>query len=263
MSKQLAGKSAVVTGSTSGIGRAIATLFAAHGANVMLNGFGDGGEIEALRSGLEKKHGVKVRFNGADMTRPAEIADLVKAAEKEFGAVDILVNNAGVQHVAPIEDFPDERWDTIIAVNLSSAFHATKAALPGMKRRKFGRVINIASAHGLVASPNKSAYVASKHGVIGFTKAAAIENAELGVRVNAICPGFVLTPLVQKQIDDLALKHNISKESATRDHILAPQPTKEFVTVDQIAAMALYLAGEAAAQVNGASFSIDGGWTAR
>jgi 3-hydroxybutyrate dehydrogenase len=263
MSKQLAGKSAVVTGSTSGIGRAIATLFAAEGANVMLNGFGDGKEIEALRSGLEKSHGGKVRFHGADMSKPAEIADLVKAAEAEFGAVDILVNNAGIQHVAPVDEFPAERWDAVIAINLTSVFLATKAALPGMKRRKWGRVINIASAHGLVASPNKSAYVAAKHGVVGFTKTAALENAELGVRVNAICPGFVLTPLVQKQIDDLARQHNISQERATKDYILAPQPTKEFVTVEQIASMALYLASEAAAQINGASFSVDGGWTAR
>ena len=263
MGQQLAGKSAVVTGSTSGIGRAIATLFAAEGANVMLNGFGDAAEIEAYRSGLEGAHKAKVRFHGADMMKPDQIVDLVRAAEREFGAVDILVNNAGIQHVAPVDEFPADRWDAIIAVNLSSAFHATKAALPGMKRRKWGRVINIASAHGLVASPNKSAYVAAKHGVVGFTKAAALESAELGVRVNAICPGFVLTPLVQKQIDDLARHHGISTERATKDYILAPQPTKEFVTVDQIAAMALYLASEAAAQINGASLSIDGGWTAR
>jgi 3-hydroxybutyrate dehydrogenase len=253
MSKQLAGKTAVVTGSTSGIGRAIA----------MLNGFGDGAQIEALRAGLEREHGVKARFHGADMAKPAEIAELVKAAQSQFDAVDILVNNAGIQHVAPVDEFPDERWDAIIAINLSSVFHATKAALPGMKSRRWGRVINIASAHGLVASPNKSAYVAAKHGVIGFTKAAALEVAEQGVRVNAICPGFVLTPLVQKQIDDLARQHDISTERATREMILGPQPTKEFVTVEQIAAMALYLSSEAAAQINGASFSIDGGWTAR
>lgn len=263
MAKQLSGRSAVVTGSTSGIGRAIATLFAAEGANVMLNGFGDATQIEALRAGLEKSHGVKARFHGADMMKPAEIRELVSAAEKEFGAVDILVNNAGIQHVAPVDEFPEDRWDAVIAVNLTSIFHATKAALPGMKRRKWGRVINIASAHGLVASPNKSAYVAAKHGVVGFTKTAALENAELGVRVNAICPGFVLTALVQKQIDDLARQHGISTERATKDMILAPQPTKEFVTVEQIAAMALYLSSEAAAQINGASFSIDGGWTAR
>ncbi len=263
MSKQLAGRTAVVTGSTSGIGRAIATSLASEGANVMLNGFGDAGQIESLRAELEKTHGVKARFHGADMAKPAEIAAMVKAAEAEFGAVDILVNNAGIQHVAPVDQFPEERWDAIIAINLSSVFHATKAALPGMKARRWGRVINIASAHGLVASPNKSAYVAAKHGVIGFTKTAALEVAEQGVRVNAICPGFVLTPLVQKQIDDLARQNNISVERVTKDMILAPQPTKEFVTVEQIAAMAVYLSSAAAAQINGASFSIDGGWTAR
>ncbi|MEO5695423.1 MAG: 3-hydroxybutyrate dehydrogenase [Usitatibacter sp.] len=263
MSKQLAGKTAVVTGSTSGIGRAIATLLASEGANVMLNGFGDAAEIEALRAGLEKAHGVKARFNGADMSKPAQIVAMVRAAESELGSVDILVNNAGIQFVAPVDEFPEERWDAIIAINLSSVFHATKAALPGMKLRKWGRVISIASAHGLVASPNKSAYVAAKHGVVGFTKAVALEVAEQGVRVNAICPGFVLTPLVQKQIDDMARQNNISVERATRDLILAPQPTREFVTVEQIAAMALYLSSPAAAQINGASFSIDGGWTAR
>ncbi len=263
MAKQLAGKCAVVTGSTSGIGRAIASLYAAEGAHVMLNGFGDKAAIEELRAGLEKAHGVKARYNGADMSKPAEIAALVKAAESELGAVDILVNNAGIQHVSPIESFPEDRWDAIIAVNLSSAFHATKAVLPGMQRRKSGRIINIASAHGLVASPNKSAYVAAKHGIVGFTKVAALENAEKGIRVNAICPGFVLTPLVQKQIDDLASQHGIPKEQAMRDLILAPQPTKEFVKIEEIAAMALYLASDAAAQINGAMFSIDGGWTAR
>jgi 3-hydroxybutyrate dehydrogenase len=263
MAKQLAGKSAVVTGSTSGIGRAIATQFAAEGANVMLNGFGDAAEIEALRSALEKANGVKVRFHGADMTEPAEIADMVMAAEKAFGAVDILVNNAGIQHVAPVDAFPADRWDAIIAINLTSGFHATKAALPGMKRRKWGRVIHIASAHGLVASPNKSAYVAAKHGVVGFSKTLALEVAELGITSNAICPGFVLTPLVQKQIDDLAREHGISTERAAKEMILAPQPTKEFVKAGEIAAMAVYLSTEAAAQINGAALSIDGGWTAR
>src|ERR1700694_5839856 len=214
MSKQLAGRSAVVTGSTSGIGRAIATLFAAEGANVMLNGFGDAAQIEALRSGLQKANGVKVRFHGADMSKPAEIADMVKAAEKEFGAVDILVNNAGIQHVAPVDEFPADRWDAIIAINLTSVFHATKAALPGMKRRKWGRVINIASAHGLVASPNKSAYVAAKHGIVGFTKTLALEVAELGITSNAICPGFVHTPLVQIQIEDRARELGITVEKA-------------------------------------------------
>ena len=261
--RQLAGKSAVVTGSTSGIGRAIAESFAREGASVMLNGFGEAAQIEALRAGLETSSGAKARYHGADMTRPAEIEQLVAAAEREFGAVDILVNNAGVQHVSPVEAFPPEKWDWVIAINLTSVFLATRAVLPGMQKRGSGRVINIASAHGLVASPNKSAYVAAKHGVVGFTKTAALENAERGIRVNAICPGFVLTPLVQKQIDDLARQHGISQERATKDYILAPQPTKEFVTVDQIAAMALFLASDAAAQINGASMVVDGGWTAR
>ena len=256
------GKAAVITGSTSGIGRAIAELYAASGIHVMLNGFGDAGQIEGLRKSLEGK-GVKARYHGADMSKPAEIRDLVKRAEAELGQVDILVNNAGIQHVAPVDQFPEDRWDAIIAINLSSAFHATKAALPGMKKRRFGRIINIASAHGLVASPNKSAYVAAKHGIVGFTKAAALETAEEGIRVNAICPGFVHTPLVQKQIEDRAREAGISEERAEKEIILAPQPTKEFVTVEQIASMALYLASDAAAQINGASFSIDGGWTAR
>jgi 3-hydroxybutyrate dehydrogenase len=263
MGSQLKGRSAVVTGSTSGIGRAIATALAAEGANVMLNGFGEAAAIESLRAGLAKDHGVKVEFHGADMTKPAEIRDLVAKAEAAFGAVDILVNNAGIQHVSPVEDFPEERWDAIIAINLSSAFHATKAALAGMKKRRWGRIVNIASAHGLVASPNKSAYIAAKHGIIGFTKATAIETAEFGVRANAICPGFVHTPLVQKQIEDRAREAGVSQEMATRDIILAPQPTKEFVTVEQIAATALFLCSPAADQLTGASISVDGGWTAR
>ena len=263
MSRQLAGRAAVVTGSTSGIGRAIAEAFAAEGAHVMLNGFGDAAEVEALRAGLERAHGVKARYHAADMTQPGEIEHMVATAQRDLGAVDILVNNAGVQFVAPIEAFPTEKWDWVIAINLSSVFHATRAALPAMQARGSGRIINIASAHGLVASPNKSAYVAAKHGVVGFTKVTALENAERGIRCNAICPGFVLTPLVQKQIDDIALARGISAERATRDYILAPQPTKEFVTVEQIASMAVYLASDAAAQINGASFSVDGGWTAR
>jgi 3-hydroxybutyrate dehydrogenase len=263
MARQLAGKSAVVTGSTSGIGRGIAEAFAREGANVMLNGFGDAKEIEALRAGIEKQHGVKALYHGADMSKPAEIADLIGKAEAGLGAVDILVNNAGVQHVAPVDEFPPDKWDWIIAINLTSVFHATRAALPGMKKRQWGRVINIASAHGLVASPYKCAYVAAKHGVVGFTKTVALEIAETPIRANAICPGFVLTPLVQKQIDDLAREHKITPEKAMRDYILAPQPTKQFVKVEEIAAMALYLAGEAASQINGAALSIDGGWTAR
>ena len=263
MSGQLKGKSAVVTGSTSGIGKAIATVFASEGANVMLNGFGDTAQIEALRAGLARDHGVKVEYHGADMTKPAEIRDLVAKAEAAFGAVDILVNNAGIQHVAPIESFPEDRWDAIIAINLSSAFHATKAALAGMKKRRFGRIVNIASTHGLVASPNKSAYIAAKHGIVGFTKATAVEVAEEGIRCNAICPGFVHTPLVQKQIEDRAREAGISTDKATRDIILAPQPTKEFVTVEQIAATALFMAGAGGDQMTGASVSVDGGWTAR
>ena len=263
MSAQLEGRSAVVTGSTSGIGRAIAELYAREGADVMLNGFGDAGQIDSLRAGLAKAHGVKVEYHGADMTRPAEIRDLIGRAESAFGKIDVLVNNAGIQHVAPIDEFPEDKWDAIIAINLTSAFHSTKAALPGMKRRRFGRIVNIASTHGLVASVNKSAYIASKHGIVGLTKATAVEIAEHGIRANAICPGFVHTPLVQKQIEDRAREAGISLEQATRDIILAPVPTKEFVTVDQIAAAALFLAGEGAAQMNGAAFVLDGGWTAR
>ncbi len=263
MERQLAGKTALVTGSSSGIGKGIAEAFAREGANLVLNGFGDAQAIEALRSGLEKQHGVKATYDGADMMKPAEIADMVASAEKEFGKVDILVNNAGIQHVAPVDEFPPDKWDAMIAINLTSAFHATRAALPAMKKAKWGRVINIASAHGLVASPFKSAYVAAKHGVIGFTKSLALEVAEMGITANSICPGFVLTPLVQKQIDDLARQHNIPPEKATRDYILAPQPTKEVVRIEQIASMAVYLASDAAASITGAAFSIDGGWTAR
>ena len=263
MARQLAGKSALVTGSTSGIGRGIAECFAREGANVLLNGFGDAREIERLRTGLAKEHGVQVLYHGADMMRPAEITAMVKEAEKAFGRVDVLVNNAGIQHVAPVDEFPPEKWDAIIAVNLSSAFHATRAALPGMKKAKWGRVINIASAHGLVASPFKSAYVAAKHGIVGFTKTLALEVAEQGITSNAICPGFVRTPLVDKQIDDQARVHGIPRENVIRDVILAPQPTKQFVKIEDVAALALYLASEAAAQINGTSLSIDGGWTAR
>ena len=263
MARQLEGKTALVTGSSSGIGKGIAEAFAREGANVVLNGFGDAKDIEALRAGLEKQHGVKATYDGADMMKPAEIADMVASAEKAFGRVDILVNNAGIQHVAPVDAFPTDKWDAIIAINLTSAFHATRAALPAMKKAKWGRVINVASAHGLVASPFKSAYVAAKHGVIGFTKSLALEVAELGITANSICPGFVLTPLVQKQIDDLARQHNIPPEKATRDYLLAPQPTKEFVRIEQIASMAVYLASDAAQSITGAAFSIDGGWTAR
>jgi 3-hydroxybutyrate dehydrogenase len=263
MAASLKGKCAVITGSTSGIGQGIAELFAREGANVMLNGFGDKSAIEALCNRIQKDYGVVVDYHAADMAKPGEIAQLMKRAAEHLGTVDILVNNAGIQHVAPVDEFPAEKWDAIIAINLTSAFHTTRLALPGMKAKKWGRVINIASAHGLVASPNKSAYVSAKHGIVGFTKTVALEVAELGITSNAICPGFVLTPLVQKQIDDQARTLGITPEKAARDVILAPQPTKQFVKIEDIAALALHLAGPHSAQINGASISIDGGWTAR
>ncbi|MES2354862.1 MAG: 3-hydroxybutyrate dehydrogenase [Pseudomonadota bacterium] len=261
--KILSGKSVLVTGSTSGIGLGIATAFAAHGANVVLNGFGDAAEVESLRSGLIDEHDVGVIYSPADMTKPAEIVAMCEKAKAEFGGVDILVNNAGIQHVSPVDDFPIEKWDAIIAINLSSVFHCTRAVLPMMKANKWGRVINIASAHGLVASPFKSAYVAAKHGVLGFTKSVALEVAEQGITANSICPGYVLTPLVEKQIDDQARVHGIPRESVIRDVILSPQPNKQFVQIEEVASLALYLASDAAVAITGASFSIDGGWTAR
>lgn len=263
MAKQLAGKCAVVTGSTSGIGRAIAERFAREGANVMLNGLGEAREIEALRASIAKDHGVEALYHAADMTRPAEIAAMVGEAIKAFGKVDILVNNAGIQHVAPVDEFPLEKWDAIIAINLSATFHATRAVFPSMKKAKWGRVINIASAHGLVASPFKSAYVASKHGVIGFTKAAALEVAQQGITVNSICPAYVITPILDKQIDDQAKVHGIAREAVINDVILAPVPTKQFVKLEDVASLALFLASDAASQITGAAISIDGGWTAR
>jgi 3-hydroxybutyrate dehydrogenase len=263
MSKSLSGKSVVVTGSTSGIGEGIARAFAAAGANVMLNGFGDAAQIETLRAALAKEHNVNVLYSPADMSKPQAITDMIAQANKAFGSIDILVNNAGIQHVAAVDEFPPEKWDAIIAINLSSVFHATRAALPGMKAKKWGRVINIASAHGLVASPFKSAYVAAKHGVLGFTKSLALEVAEMGITANSICPGYVLTPLVEKQIDDQAKVHGIPRENVIRDVLLAPQPNKRFVAVDEVASLALYLASDAAVAITGSSFSIDGGWTAR
>lgn len=257
-----AGKSAVVTGSTSGIGLAIARAFAGEGCNVVINGFGDAAAIEAERAAIEKEFGVKAAYDGADMSKPAEIAAMIQNAEKTFGAVDILVNNAGIQFVSPVEDFPTEKWDQIIAINLSSAFHTIHAAVPGMKARKWGRIINTASAHSLVASPFKSAYVSAKHGIAGLTKTVALELATFGVTVNCISPGYVWTPLVEKQIPDTMKARNLSKEEVINNVLLAAQPTKQFVTVDQVAALAVFLATDAASQITGANISMDGGWTA-
>jgi 3-hydroxybutyrate dehydrogenase len=258
----LKGKTALVTGSTSGIGRGIAGMLAAQGANVVLNGFGRADEIEALRGQIARDHGVTARYDGADMTKPVEIEAMIARAVSEFGAVDVLVNNAGIQHVAPIDEFPVEKWDAVIAINLVASFHTIRCALPAMKKRKWGRIINIASAHALVASPYKSAYVAAKHGVAGLTKTVALEVAEQGITVNAICPGYVRTPLVEKQIPDTAKARGITEEQVVKDVLLAAQSTKQFVTVDQVASLARYLASDEAASITGAILSVDGGWTA-
>ena len=257
------GKNAIVTGSTSGIGLGIAESLAQAGANVMINGFGDAGAIEAGRARLEREHGVTVRYSPADMTEPDEIAGMVEATREAFGSVDVLVNNAGIQHVASVETFPPEKWDAIIAINLSSAFHGIRAVIPGMKERGFGRIINVASAHALVASPYKSAYVDAKHGVAGLTKTVALEVAEEGITVNAIAPGYVLTPLVEEQIPKTAEARGISEDEVRRDVLLAAQPTKRFVTVEQIGELAVYLCGEGAASITGTVLPMDGGWTAQ
>ncbi|MGZ8403844.1 MAG: 3-hydroxybutyrate dehydrogenase [Rhodoplanes sp.] len=262
MHHMLNGKAAVVTGSTSGIGLGIARAFAREGIHVVLNGFGDKAEIEAERARIERECKVKALYSPADLTKPAEIADMMKMAEGAFGAVDILVNNAGIQHVAPVEEFPVDKWDQIIAINLSSTFHTVRAAVPGMKARKWGRIINIASAHSLVASPFKAAYVSAKHGLAGFTKVVALELATSGITINCISPGYVWTPLVEKQIPDQMKTRNMSREQVI-EVLLAAQPTKQFVTVDQVAALALYLCSGAAAPVTGANISIDGGFTAQ
>ncbi len=260
--KPLQGQVAVVTGSTSGIGLGLADKLAEAGADVVLNGLGDPAAIEAARAGLAEKHGVEVRYHGADMTRPDEIAALVGSAVAGLGRIDILVNNAGVQHVSAVEDFPLAKWDQIIAINLSSAFHAIRAAVPPMKAQGRGRIVSIASAHGLVASPFKSAYVASKHGVIGLTKSVALELARTGVTCNAICPGYVKTALVEAQIADQAKARGIPEEQVMTDVILAAQPTRRFVTYEELAGMLLYLVSDAGASVTGAALTVDGGWTA-
>ena len=258
----LTNRTAVVTGSTSGIGLAIARALAAEGAKVVINGFGPAVDIEKERAGIEADFKVKALYDAADMSKPTEIAAMIANAEKTFGSVDILVNNAGIQFVSPVEDFPVEKWDQIIAINLSSAFHTIRAAVPGMKARKWGRIIQTASAHSLVASPFKSAYVSAKHGIAGLTKTVALEVAEHGITCNCISPGYVWTPLVEKQIPDTMKARGMTKEQVMRDVLLAAQPTKEFVTVDQVASLALYLCSDAAAPITGTNLSIDGGWTA-
>jgi 3-hydroxybutyrate dehydrogenase len=258
----LASKSAVITGSTSGIGLAYAKALAAEGANVMINGFGEAAEIEAIRAGLEAEHGVKALYSPADMTKPAEIAGMVEAAAAAFGAVDIAIANAGVQFVSPVEDFPIDKWDQIIAINLSSAFHLYRAAIPHMKARGWGRIISTASAHSLTASPFKAAYVSAKHGIAGLTKTLALELATHRITANCISPGYVWTPLVEKQIPDTMKARGLTREQVIADVLLAAQPTKAFVTPDQVAAMAVFLCSDAAEQITGANLSMDGGWTA-
>ena len=258
----LKGKAALVTGSTSGIGLGIAEAFAKEGAHIVLNGLGRPDDIEALRARIAGEFRVTVRYDGADMTRPDTIESMMRKAVAEFGAVDVLVNNAGIQHVAPVGEFPPEQWNAIIAINLVASFHTIRLALPAMKKRKWGRIINIASAHALVASPYKSAYVAAKHGVAGLTKAVALEVAEQGITVNAICPGYVRTPLVEKQIPDTAKARGITEEQVVRDVLLAAQSTRQFVTIGQVASLARYLASDDAASITGAILPVDGGWTA-
>jgi 3-hydroxybutyrate dehydrogenase len=255
----LKGKTAVVTGSTSGIGLGIAKVLAEQGANIMMNGFG---EKDAAIAEV-KAFGVEVDYHGADMSKPAEIEDMMRTAEKRFGAVDILVNNAGIQHVANVEDFPVDRWDAIIAINLSSAFHTSRMALPGMKQRNWGRIINLASVHGLVGSAQKSAYVAAKHGIVGLTKVTALETAQTGVTCNAICPGWVLTPLVQKQVDARAEKDQVSNDEAKKRLLSEKQPSGEFVSPEQLAALAVFFCSPAASQIRGVAWNMDGGWVAQ
>ncbi|MBC9033448.1 3-hydroxybutyrate dehydrogenase [Sphingomonas sp. JC676] len=258
----LKGKSAIVTGSTSGIGLAYAKALAGEGASVMINGFGDAAAIEKERAALEATAGAKALYDAADMTKPDQIAAMVARAQAELGGADIVISNAGIQHVSPIEDFPIEKWDAIIAINLSSTFHLMRAAIPAMKAKKWGRIISTASAHSLVASPNKSAYVAAKHGIAGLTKTAALEVATFGITVNCISPGYVWTPLVENQIPDTMKARNMTREQVLNDVLLDAQPTKQFVQPEQVAALALFLCRDEAAAITGSNYSIDGGWTA-
>jgi 3-hydroxybutyrate dehydrogenase len=260
---ELAGRAAIVTGSTSGIGLGIARAFAGAGMNVMLNGLDDNHNIDETRLALEAEFGITAGYSAADMSKPDQIVAMVEETRRMFGRLDVLVNNAGIQHVEAIETFPPTKWDAILAINLSSAFHSIRAAVPQMKERKWGRIINIASAHGLVASPYKSAYVAAKHGLLGLTKTVALETAEHGITVNAICPGYVLTPLVQKQIPETAKTRGISEEEVVRDVLLHAQPTRQFVTTEQIGALSVFLCTEAAASITGAALPVEGGWTAQ
>ena len=259
----LSGKTALITGSTSGIGLGIAHGFAQAGCKIVLNGFGNADEIEALRAAMAAQYQVEVRYDGADMSQGEQIEAMIQRAHTDMGSLDILVNNAGIQHVAPVDTFPVDKWNAIIAINLSAAFHTARAALPFMKAKGWGRIINVASAHALVASPYKSAYVAAKHGVAGLSKTIALEVAEQGITVNAICPGYVLTPLVEKQIPDTAKARGITEDEVKRTVLLAAQPTKQFVTVEQVAALSLFLASDAAASITGAIIPIEGGWTAQ
>jgi len=261
-SKPLTGRVAIVTGSTSGIGLAILRSLAEAGAQVVMNGFGEAAEIRQRCQELVDHYGVEVAHDGSDLSNPDAIAHMIETAENRFGRIDILVNNAGIQHVAPLEQFPRAKWDSILALNLSAVFHATQAVLPGMKRRRWGRIINIASAHGLVGSPFKSAYVAAKHGVLGLTKVTALEVAEEGITANAICPGYVWTPLVEKQIEDQAKAHNIDRDQVIRDVLLHQQPNKTFAQAAEIGALATFLCGDLAASITGAALAVDGGWTA-
>jgi 3-hydroxybutyrate dehydrogenase len=256
-------KTALITGSTSGIGLGIARSLAAAGANIVFNGFGDSAEINALILGVAHEFNIKTAYNGADMSKPEQISAMMNEAQQQFGGIDILVNNAGIQHVANIEDFPVEKWDAIIAINLSSAFHTTRLALPGMKAKNWGRIINVASVHGLVASAQKSAYVAAKHGLVGFTKTTALETATTGITCNAICPGWVLTPLVQKQVDARAEKDGVSNEQAKKLLLGEKQPSGEFVTPEQLGALAVFFCSEAANQIRGVAWNMDGGWVAQ